>query len=500
MYYNLDVNLSGLAGQNVNFILKVLASGSPAGDRAVWSGPRITRLGGSSIPPLYSTCDKAAFVADVTIPDGTVLTGGTTFTKTWRLQNVGSCTWSTSYKIVFSGGDYMGASASMFNLPTSVAPGGTIDLSVNLTAPITAGNFIGYWKLRNASGADFGVGASGTSSFLVNINVLSSYGSAYDFVSNVCSASWTSGAGALPCPGTDGAASGFVLPLGSHQMEDGVTNSEGLITFPQYVTDGYIQGIYPGFAVQSGDHFQSYVGCRYGGPSDCYVTFRLAYQIGAGPVTSLKTSTERLDFPTGLVYRMDVDLSSLAGSSVKFILRVEAAGSPSGDRAVWSSPRIVRSGSVPSPAPGTTITTITSDTPDPSAISQTVSVGVTVTGSGTTPTGSVMVTGADTTCTITLAAGSGSCNVIFSTAGARVLTATYSGDSNYSGSSDTDAHTVTSGSGSFASTTTITADVPILNAQPVGCGGCHCTGGCNPHRHSCNHRSKYQLHDHPGQW
>ncbi len=380
MYYNLDVNLSGLAGQNVNFILKVLASGSPAGDRAVWSGPRITRLGGSSIPPLYSTCDKAAFVADVTIPDGTVLTGGTTFTKTWRLQNVGSCTWTTSYKMVFSGGDYMGASASMFNLPTSVAPGGTIDLSVNLTAPITAGNFIGYWKLRNASGADFGVGASGTSSFLVNINVLSSYGSAYDFVSNVCSASWTSGAGALPCPGTDGAASGFVLPLGSHQMEDGVTNSEGLITFPQYVTDGYIQGIYPGFTVQSGDHFQSYVGCRYGGPSDCYVTFRLAYQIGSGPVTSLKTSTERLDFPTGLVYRMDVDLSSLAGSSVKFVLRVEAAGSPSGDRAVWSSPRIVRSGSVPSPAPGTTITTITSDTPDPSAISQTVAVGVTVTG------------------------------------------------------------------------------------------------------------------------
>ena len=32
-------------------------------------------------------CDKAAFVADVTVPDGTLFTAGTTFIKTWRLKN-----------------------------------------------------------------------------------------------------------------------------------------------------------------------------------------------------------------------------------------------------------------------------------------------------------------------------------------------------------------------------------------------------------------------------
>lgn len=451
MYYNLDVDLSSLAGQNVNFILKILATGSPVGDRAVWSGARLSRAG--SAPPI-STCDRAAFISDVTIPDGTVLTGGTPFVKTWRLQNVGTCTWTTSYRLVFAGGDYMGASASAFNLPTSVAPGGSIDLSVNLTAPITSGNFIGYWKLRNASGVDFGVGASGTSAFLVNINVLSAYASAYDFVSNAGSAAWSSGAGALPFPGTDGDVHGFVLPLGSHQMEDGVSSSEGLITFPQYVTDGYIQGIYPGFVVESGDHFQSYIGCQFSGPADCYVIFRLAYQIGAGPVVTLKTASERVE---GLVYRMDVDLSGLAGSNVKFILMVQAFGSASGDRAVWSAPRIVRSGSV-TPGLLASTTTISADTPDPSIPTQSVAVSVNVSGSGATPTGTVGITGADTNCTITLVTGSGSCNVVFNTGGTKTLTASYSGDATYSTSSDTESHSVTSGLA--ASTTTITGDVP----------------------------------------
>ena len=363
MFYNLNVDLSSLAGQNVNFILKVLATGSPAGDRAVWSGPRIAHSGGGTVPPLSSACDKAAFIADVTIPDGTVMTGGTAFVKTWRLMNVGTCTWTTSYRLVFDGGDYMGVTSSAVNLPTSVAPGATIDLSLNMVAPLSSGTYFSYWRLRNASGVNFGVGAGGTSNFFVKIVVASSYATAYSFTANAGSAAWTSGAGALPFPGTDGDSRGFVLPLGAHTMEDGTSAPEGLLTFPQFVTDGYIQGIYPAFAVQNDDHFVSNVGCQYHGPSNCYVIFRLAYQIGGGPVTTLRTAAERLD---NLVYRMDVDLSGLAGQNVNFILRVEAFGSASGDRAVWSFPRIIRTGSVP---PGPTPTPVpTTPVPTPTGV------------------------------------------------------------------------------------------------------------------------------------
>ena len=99
--------------------------------------------------------DRAQFVADVTVPDGTRYDPGATFTKTWRLRNIGTCTWTTSYSMVFDSGTQMGSTTSV-PFHASVAPGGNIDLSVNMTAPNTAGHYIGYWKFKNANGAIFG--------------------------------------------------------------------------------------------------------------------------------------------------------------------------------------------------------------------------------------------------------------------------------------------------------------------------------------------------------
>src|SRR5512140_530055 len=90
-----------------------------------------------------SNCDRAQFIADVTVPDGTRYAAGSTFTKTWRLKNVGTCTWTTSYTLVFSSGEKMGGPSSV-NFPVSVSPGRSVDLSVTLTAPASAGHYIGY--------------------------------------------------------------------------------------------------------------------------------------------------------------------------------------------------------------------------------------------------------------------------------------------------------------------------------------------------------------------
>ena len=117
-----------------------------------------------------SRCDWAQFVADVTIPDGTRMGPGIAFTKTWRLKNIGTCTWTTSYQLVFSSGAQMGG-PSPLNLPTSVPPGQTVELSVNLTAPSAVGRYIGYWKLSNAAGAVFGLGSIADKAWWVEINV-----------------------------------------------------------------------------------------------------------------------------------------------------------------------------------------------------------------------------------------------------------------------------------------------------------------------------------------
>jgi len=102
-----------------------------------------------------------------------------------------------------------------------------------------------------------------------------------------------------------------------------------------------------------------------------------------------------------------------------------------------------------------TTTTIIADTPDPSAINQVVTVGANVTGGPTKPTGTVSIDGADANCVITLSAGSGICNALFTSAGAKTLTATYNGDTTHAGSSDTEEHAVIANT-----TTTITSDSP----------------------------------------
>jgi hypothetical protein len=106
------------------------------------------------IPTSTSICDIAKFVDDVTILDGTVMTPGQTFTKTWRFKNNGTCSWTPSYAIVFSSGDSMNGPASQA-LSGNVNPGQTVDISLNLTAPTAPGDYTGNWKLRNAAGVLF---------------------------------------------------------------------------------------------------------------------------------------------------------------------------------------------------------------------------------------------------------------------------------------------------------------------------------------------------------
>jgi len=297
-------------------------------------------------------CNWAQFIADVTIPDGTVVAPGSTFTKTWRLENIGSCTWNTSYSAAFVSGDQLGAPATLA-MPASVAPGSNVDISVNLTAPSAAGHYRGNWKLRTDTSTLFGVGSSANSIFWVDIYVSGTYtsGTTYDFMANANAAAWSSGAGALPFPGTDGDTRGFALPVSNATLENGSASSTaGLIVNPQKVAGGYIQGVYPAYTVHSGDHFQGIINCTYNA-SGCYVNFRLMYQIGSGPVYTFWSFNERYD---GLYYTFNLDLSSLAGQSVTFILYtadVSGHGTPSSDRAEWVGARVTGSGGTPIPVP-----------------------------------------------------------------------------------------------------------------------------------------------------
>ncbi len=127
------------------------------------------------VPPTLTPtplCDLGQFIQDVSIPDGTQFLPGQTYTKTWRLRNIGTCTWTSGYQIIFDSGDVMGG-ATPQALAGTVAAGQTVDISVNLTAPATPGTYRGYWRLRNQAGVLVPI-ASGFQgqSFFVEIKVV----------------------------------------------------------------------------------------------------------------------------------------------------------------------------------------------------------------------------------------------------------------------------------------------------------------------------------------
>jgi hypothetical protein len=301
-------------------------------------------------------CDWAAFVRDVTIPDGTVLTRGETFTKTWRLKNIGTCTWTTGYALVFTSGNSMSGPASV-NLTGSVAPGQTVDLSVTLKAPAADGRYRGNWMLRNASGTLFGIGSQANSAFWVDIRVAGPTVVAYDFAANFCSATWRNASVTLPCPGTAGSSQGYIARTENPNLENGaIYNGQALLAYPP--DNGYIQGVFPPITVASGDRFKTIVNCQYNA-KNCNVIFRLDYQIGDGEI---KTLGQWHEIYEGLYKTVDTDLSSLAGQSVKFILTVLANGPANQDFALWVFPRIIRQ-----EGPTATFTPAPSQTPSPTA-------------------------------------------------------------------------------------------------------------------------------------
>ncbi len=326
----------------------------------------------TSVPPLspvpQTRCDAAAFVSDVTYPDGSNVPLGGAFTKIWRLKNVGTCTWNASYALVFVSGERLGAPTAV-SLPTNVGPGQTVDLAVNMVAPNQTGRYRGFWKLRSASNALFGIGAAADSNFYVDINVTGYTVTGYDFLARFCDASWENESQALPCPGTDGDERGFVLSLSAPKMEDGRSQGNGLLTHPERENDGMISGKYPAIQIQSGDRFQAQIGCL-NQANDCDMIFRLQYQIGNGSVRTLGQWREVYE---GQSYPISIDLSTLRGENVKFILSVLANGSSHEDYALWINPRIARQSAQP-PTATFTVAPATTVAPPTATFTPTVTV------------------------------------------------------------------------------------------------------------------------------
>lgn len=114
-----------------------------------------TATGPTSSVSATPSCYRLKFVQDVTIPDNTLMTPAEVFTKTWQVQNNGTCAWRPGFQMILVGGVAMGGSP--FTLDTTVNPGAKMEISIKMVAPTNQTGVIqGTWRMTDGQGNPFG--------------------------------------------------------------------------------------------------------------------------------------------------------------------------------------------------------------------------------------------------------------------------------------------------------------------------------------------------------
>jgi polar amino acid transport system substrate-binding protein len=119
----------------------------------------------TAVPPGPPTdcIDAMQWVADLTYDDQNMtqlpqFLPGQSFVKSWRARNTGTCTWDSSYALVYAGGNT--PASRMGGQPATVdrlvRPGEEYDFNVNLVAPLIPGVYQAFWTMRNGDGELFG--------------------------------------------------------------------------------------------------------------------------------------------------------------------------------------------------------------------------------------------------------------------------------------------------------------------------------------------------------
>ncbi len=311
-----------------------------------------------AIPP---NCEnKARFVTDVTVEDGTQFPPGSRFEKTWRVRNEGTCPWGSGYTIRFLNGDFFGANQEL-PIVEVTAPEENGDVSVPMIAPAEAGNYRGVWQLYDLAGQAFGptmyleievvLGAAAPpgDTTTTETAVSASDTVLYDFIENAPLATWLSNRGSYAVQQTsisedlDIPDAGGLVALGIAELRGNVqSDSPVLLTYPD-LESGAVQGVYTvDTPLQPTDVLVGELGFpRLSILSDDGVTFEVSFTPDGGEevISILAETVQYRDSPV----TVSVPLSDIqAGQTGNFTLRILSGDSTSQDWALWIDLRLVR--------------------------------------------------------------------------------------------------------------------------------------------------------------
>ena len=107
------------------------------------------------VPTVTTACQNdARFVADLTVPDGTIVSPGEVIDKRWSVLNAGTCNWVEGYRLVRVGSGAIIGPDELALYPARA--GATAEIRVELRAPDGPGEYLARYRARGLDGALFG--------------------------------------------------------------------------------------------------------------------------------------------------------------------------------------------------------------------------------------------------------------------------------------------------------------------------------------------------------
>ena len=98
--------------------------------------------------------DGLRYLADVTVPDGTIVAPGESIDKQWQVENSGSCNWNEDYRLRRISGPSLDAPDEQALYPARSGTQAVIGLL--LVAPNEPGTYRSAWQAYTPQGTPFG--------------------------------------------------------------------------------------------------------------------------------------------------------------------------------------------------------------------------------------------------------------------------------------------------------------------------------------------------------
>lgn len=286
----------------------------PSGGGGSSSGGGGGGSGGGTIPPCYA----AELVRDMTIPSGQILLPNTTFTKVWRIRNIGSCNWPSGSIMVPARNNLWVGTATPN--PNRVRPGATADYAVTLTSPVSAGDFNGDWLIQVDRSTR--LSPQNQDAFRVRIRVATTLPNLlWSYVDNPCTARWRTGNDrTVNCPSSPSNQRAFVLRAAPASIETNEVKPAVIWSQPAPSQNAAIIGAFPGLYIYGDERFRASVACLQG-YNRCNVQVQVSYRLLGGDEVPIASIQEVYD---GVAHNLvnDFSLAPFAENYVSFIFRI----------------------------------------------------------------------------------------------------------------------------------------------------------------------------------